>query len=139
MQITGKITAKTSDGLIIKYIRNSACFHCKSKDSCLDSEKKEEEISVRTDKVSDFSVNDMVTVIQELKISSFTLILIMYGIPVLLMIISAITGKFILYLDEGKLAAVIFLSLIPSFIICRFIDKFIKDRKLINYIVKKEA
>ncbi|MCK9225206.1 MAG: SoxR reducing system RseC family protein [Candidatus Muirbacterium halophilum] len=136
MKITGRVISLKNDFVKIKYIRNSACFHCKSKDSCVDSERKEEEIEFKIDNSEDFKVGDNVNIIQTVDINPVILILIMYGIPVLFMVVSAMIGQNIFKVSEIVLALIIILSLFPSFFICKFLEKWISGKDYIKYKIE---
>jgi positive regulator of sigma E activity len=137
MEITGKIVALKNDFVKVSYIRNSACFHCSSKDSCLDSERKEEEIEFKIDNADEFNIGDNVNIIQTVDINPVILIFIMYGIPVLFMVLSACTGKYIFDVSEVILAVIIVLSLIPSFFMCKILEKWISGKDYIRYHIEK--
>lgn len=143
MKRCAKISHIDSEKIVLTYIRNSACAHCKSKKACLDAEQKVETLELNKDQIQfdekNYSLGEEVNLYIKSKISPLYIIMLLYGIPVLF-----IAGFvfFAYYMNYSELvqALFFFLSLPVSFAIVKLMEiKILKNRGIQYGIEKNET
>jgi len=138
MHTSGTIKKIDESFIYISYFRKSACSECHNKKACLESDSKEEQIKIEKDKL-DFVPEKNMSVKLSIDYygSPIKLLFLIYGFPVLSLLLTAIIMQS-MGIGEPLILLGILLSLIISLSIIKIFEKKLVKEKKIGINVKKQ-
>ena len=131
MHTSGTIKKIDERFVYISYFRKSACSECHNKKACLESDCKEEQIKIEIEKL-DFvpEINMVVKISIDYYGSPVRLLFLIYGFPVLSLLVTAIIMQMQGFSEPSILLGIIASLIISLSIIKIFEKKLVKEKRI---------